>query len=90
MIFSGHPTSVHFKRKIVFNPTQIEITDTIKTPFEITLTKAPVFSMRHVASGKFFTGTDLLKEETFSLTFSGQKQIRTVLDIKEEQKNVTF
>ena len=90
MIFSGHQTAVQFQRKVIFNPTEIEILDTIVAPFEITLKKAPVFSMRHVASGKFSTTTDLLPDDTLSLTFSGEKQIKTVWDIKKEQKDVAF
>ena len=88
MIFSGTHSSVSFFRKIVFEDKKIHLTDTINAPFKITLKKAPVFSMRHVASGKFFTSTDLLDKKEMRLTFSGQRTIDTVLDIEKETEDV--
>jgi len=88
MIFSGAHSSVSFSRRISFEDKKIYLTDTINAPFEVSLKKAPVFSMRHVASGKFFTSTDLLDKKEMCLTFSGQRTIDTVLDIEKETEDV--
>lgn len=53
---------IRFERKIRMTETSVEITDTVESEkdSEITLERASNMSLRHVASGKFFSRSDLL------------------------------
>ena len=52
----------HFQREISINDTEITITDSITSSAPVKIEKAGNMSLRHVASGKFFSKSDLLTE----------------------------
>lgn len=53
-------SQVKFSRKILLKNEEVEIFDTIHSPAYVTLEHADNMSLRHVASGKFFSTSDLI------------------------------
>ncbi len=64
---------ISFERRIVFEKSKIIINDNINSPTSIDLESASNFSLRHVASGKFFSLSDLSFRDR-----TGYKQIKHV------------
>lgn len=59
IILVNKQTDIAFERQIVIGETEIQIRDRINSPQGINVECADGFSLRHVASGKFFTPTDM-------------------------------
>ena len=59
IIFVDKHNDIIFNRKIIFTENDISIYDKIISPKEVDIEAATNFSLRHVASGKFFSISDL-------------------------------
>lgn len=59
MILVNIHTDIAFSREITFGNEDVRIVDEIISPKEIDLEAADNFSMRHVASGKFYSNSDI-------------------------------
>lgn len=59
IILVNKQSDIHFEREIVLSGDEIIIDDIITSPAAIHLESADSFSLRHVASGKFFTPADI-------------------------------
>ena len=59
IILVDKKTNIHFERMISIEKDKIVINDSIRSPQKINLECADSFSLRHVASGKFFSLTDI-------------------------------
>ncbi len=59
IILVDKKTDIRFEREISIDADQIVIEDSIRSPQKINLECADSFSLRHVASGKFFSLADL-------------------------------
>lgn len=69
-------SNIHFKRTLEFSENKLMIRDTIKSPIPITLEAADNFSARHVASGKFYSITDMAPHDT--AVYTGIRFIKLV------------
>lgn len=59
IILVNKQSDIQFERKISFSQDKISIEDEISSPEMITLNCADCYSLRHVASGKFFAISDI-------------------------------
>ncbi len=59
IILVNRQSDIHFERVIFLDENKMIIKDTISSPVIIHLESADSFSLRHVASGKFFALTDI-------------------------------
>lgn len=89
IILVDKKTSIHFQRTISIQQGQIVLEDTINSPQSVNLECADSFSLRHVASGKFFSLADVGVFSRSQYPTVTKIKIRRVLDwthgeIKEE------
>jgi len=82
-------SNVKFERRIQFEDEKIIISDEITSPSEIILKKAPNFSLRHVASGKFFSSSDLFVNNKKWEKIKSIR-IKAELDINSEKVELTY
>ena len=77
LLFSDHHEKIEFKRVVSFLPDQIHILDKIfdQTGSNPQLYSASNFSLRLVASGKFFSRTDLCPRSHDTFTVTGEKEL---------------
>lgn len=59
IILVNKQSDIHFERVIILEEHEMIIDDTVSSPVRIHLQSADSFSLRHVASGKFFALTDI-------------------------------
>ncbi len=77
LILVDKHTDISFRRKITFENSGVRIQDEIKSPVAVDITAADNFSLRHVASGKFFSFSDLAPHN--------RKTYKSVKDLKLDQ-----
>lgn len=68
MIFVDKHADVQFERTMIWEEKKILIKDKIQSPEVVTLKSAPPFSLRHVASSKFFAISDAVEREPVVLS----------------------
>lgn len=73
-------TDITFRRKIIFQDGLLQIEDEIKSPHPICLEGADSASVRHVASGKFFSISDLCFHDCKNYGKSGKFYIKKSFD----------
>ena len=88
LIFGNKHTSAEFTRKIKFYEASVEVEDEIESPTAVWLTSAPPFSLRHVASSKFFTNEDLHWQPRFEARLAQSLRCRMVFNIQTNQVDV--
>ncbi len=77
LILVDKHTDISFRRKITFEKDGVHIQDEIKSPVPVNITAADNFSLRHVASGKFFAFSDLAEHN--------RKTYEAINDLSVEQ-----
>ena len=82
MIFVDKHIETWFERTVHFHPNSIVIQDKIHSPQKITIKSAPPFSLRHVASSKFFSAGDLAESKTIFLENIKNAMIEINYDIE--------
>lgn len=87
-IFQNKHFNADFNRKIMLNDNEIIIRDDINNPGKMRVFEAPNVSLRLVASGKFFSRSDLLRTD---LKFCGNNEkinISKHFDVESEKLEV--
>ncbi|MHB8806855.1 MAG: hypothetical protein ACYC59_04670 [Anaerolineaceae bacterium] len=82
MIFIDKHVEVWFERTVSFQANRITIQDKIHSPEKVTIKSAPPFSLRHVASSKFFSAGDLAERKTVLLENIKNAMIEINYDIE--------
>ncbi len=85
MIFVDKHIKTRFTRQIQFGEDTIRIRDEIFSPQRVTLKSAPPFSLRHVASSKFYSATDLLPRQRILLENVEHAEVQMVWDTNSEE-----
>lgn len=88
-IFSNKHTDATFSRKIQMDDARIIIEDVIENPEHLNIFEAPNVSLRLVASGKFFSSSDLLEHPIKSYGSNSKIIINKILDLKTGKVTVT-
>ncbi len=88
MIFIDSHLEVRFERTIEFQEDKVLIKDKIESPEKVTIKSAPPFSLRHVASSKFFSSSDLAERGEVLLKEIKQAMIEIEFDGKTGQTNI--
>ncbi len=83
MIFANKHSDIKFERIIDFRDTEIIIKDTIESNHKIRLEKASNMSLRHVASGKFYSDSDLLSETGVIATGINEAKINIIVSLDD-------
>ena len=81
MIFANKHSNIKFERVIEFKETEIIIKDIIESDKKINLEKASNMSLRHVASGKFYSNSDLLSNTGVIATAINKARINTIFSL---------
>lgn len=89
IILVDNHIDIKFSRTIHLNEEKVLIEDYIYSPNKVTIKKAPNSSLRHVASGKFFTTSDLFSEN-FEVNNIKKIKIFTEIDIKSERVEIKY
>jgi len=82
MIFIDKHVEVWFERTVSFQANHIVIQDKIHSPEKVTIKSAPPFSLRHVASSKFFSAGDLAERKIILLENIKNAMIEINYDIE--------
>lgn len=83
IILVDKKTDIHFERMITIDHEKLVIEDSIKSPKKVNLECADSFSLRHVASGKFFSLADIVQHSRAQYPETDQIRIRRTFDWKE-------
>lgn len=89
LILVDKHTDIEFSRKIIFHDDCLEIEDEIISPSSIILEAADNFSLRHVASGKFYSNSDLSIHNKKIYKDIRYIRIKQHFDYKTEKLDVT-
>lgn len=81
---------IHFKRKIEFLEDRICLTDTISSDKEFLLERASNMSLRHVASGKFFSSSDLIANKGTLGPKAKKIRVSIIYMIGEEKEILSY
>lgn len=81
LLFTDRHEKIKFRRVVLFSRECISIKDTITdlTGSSLEITRASNFSLRLVASGKFFAKTDLLPRKQEPFIVSGEKSLEEII-----------
>lgn len=85
MILVDKHADIEFSRKIIFHDDGLDVEDEIKSPVAIDLEAADNFSLRHVASGKFYSNSDLSMHNRQHYKDVKHIKIEQHLDFKTEK-----
>lgn len=74
-------SDIYFERKIIVKNDRLVIEDEIRSPHMIDLESAANFSLRHVASGKFFSVSDLTRRSHEVYKKVKRLSVREIVDL---------
>lgn len=89
IILVNNHNDIKFTRKISITNDSLIVTDNITSPECIDLLSANNFSLRHVASGKFYSVSDITNRSNDSYIKIKQIEIKKVLNLNTEKLDVT-
>ncbi len=90
LIFIDNNIDVKFKREIIISEDLIQINDNIESKNKIDLKEANSFSLRHVASGKFFKTSDLLVPSKIDLKNVQNISIAKTVSLKTQESVINI
>lgn len=83
IILVDKKTNIHFERMIFIDHDKLVIEDSITSPEEVNLECADSFSLRHVASGKFFSMADIVPHSRARYPGIDKIRIQRTYDLRE-------
>lgn len=83
IILVDKKTDIQFERMISIDRDKLVIEDLVRSPEKVNLECADSFSLRHVASGKFFSLTDIGRHSRAAYPGIDQIRIQRTFDLRE-------
>ena len=83
IILVDKKTDIHFERMIFIDHDKLVMEDSITSPEKVNLECADSFSLRHVASGKFFSMADIVLHSRARYPRIDKIRIQRTYDLKE-------
>lgn len=90
IILVNKHASIQFSRRICLKDEMLEITDELSSPNPVTIEHASNMSLRHVASGKFFSTSDLISCTQPSYSDVKHVKIKISVNLRGDSEEIHY